>query len=462
MMSKHCLRCSALSVLTGLVFTGSAIGDGIEVKITPSGYASFGLGQIVRSGGADNYLGNFYEIQGQGVQTDHLLMQRTFVGFNLETSFNLLPITTNIGAEMESFNETPRDAAEYGALMRNYFYPYITRADVTYMYSKAFNLDIGYFPFKYNSDSRNLGEYLFRTGTYPQYIITNFDFPLARLAGLLLNGTPFQGFTYDAILNMNTDWMTMGNLNFTGIVSYKPVKVFEIGAGIQFANFLVANQNFTHPVNGVQLADQYLISPGDTGTYTFVGTKAMARVSLDGKELFPNELKSMFGDNDLRIYSEAAILGLKNYPQSIGINSQMNNAPVTDYSDMAKRIPVMFGLNFPVFKLLDVLSLEGEWFGSDRPNSTDGLSAIDAPDNEVLSGGNSSTYPYNDSTKDHWKWSVYAKKTIASHLNVTGQVACDHYRWELYNFSDQVQYAGTEVFREPNRFYYIIKLGYNF
>ena len=34
---------------------------------------------------------------------------------------------------------------------------------------------IGLFPYKYDPQARNLGEYLFRSGTYPAYLINNFD-----------------------------------------------------------------------------------------------------------------------------------------------------------------------------------------------------------------------------------------------------------------------------------------------
>jgi hypothetical protein len=51
-------------------------------------------------------------------------------------------------------------------------------------------LGFGVFPFKYNPDVRNLGEYLYRTGTYPPTMSNTFDFPLARLTGFRLMSTP--------------------------------------------------------------------------------------------------------------------------------------------------------------------------------------------------------------------------------------------------------------------------------
>ena len=39
------------------------------------------------------------------------------------------------------------------------------------------------------------------------------------------------------------------------------------------------------------------------------------------------------------------------------------DSSVDFYSDIWQRIPVMFGFNFPTFRLLDYLSCELEWYG---------------------------------------------------------------------------------------------------
>jgi len=44
-------------------------------------------------------------------------------------------------------------------------------------------LQAGYFPFKYNPEAANLGEYLFRSGCYPTYVINNFDWAMSRVMG---------------------------------------------------------------------------------------------------------------------------------------------------------------------------------------------------------------------------------------------------------------------------------------
>ena len=69
--------------------------------------------------------------------------------------------------------------------------------------------------------------------------------------------------------------------------------------------------------------------PDSTGHYTFAGTKLMARASFDFKPFFKSFSDRFLGPNDLKIYSEAAILGVKDYPGY--------------YSKLRDRIPRMIG-----------------------------------------------------------------------------------------------------------------------
>ena len=94
--------------------------------------------------------------------------------------------------EMKVWNDYIQYTGDYGKSRRLYYYPYLSRADLTYNFGSSddpdLSITLGYFPFKYNPDARNLGEYMFRSGTYPQYLITDFDFPMAKLFGMHVNG----------------------------------------------------------------------------------------------------------------------------------------------------------------------------------------------------------------------------------------------------------------------------------
>ena len=443
--------CIGIMVDTGIGFGEDETGQS-TVKLTPTGFASYEIGQVVKA--------NPQTPPSRDFQTDHLLFQKSFVGFNLLTSYDPLPISTNIGVELKSFTETPRStlvSGDLGTAVRFFYFFYLSRADFIYSHSEGFNLDVGYFPIKYDDNARNLGEYLFRSGTYPQYLITNFDFAAARVTGINAFGTLFSNFNYKTLLTINTEGATMGDLNFTGIASYAVLNKFlEFGGGFSFCSFISANPNHTHPPkNDVNnLADWYVVNNKDTATYTFAGTKLMGRLSIDPKAFFPSDI---LGKEDLKLYAEAAILGVKSYPVSVDTSSL-----ATRYDDIAKRIPIMFGVNVPTFKLLDVLSLEAEWFGSPYPNDMTNYVVWGNPSSisRKWIGGNGSSI-YADSTANNWKWSIYAKKTLAGHFNIVFQVASDHYRWEKYGYSDQTLML-TEALTQPRHFYYVGKLGYSF
>ena len=73
-------------------------------------------------------------------------------------------------------------------------------------------LALGYFPFKYNPQASNMGEYLFRTGTYPPFVINDFDDCEARLLGLRATGNLFGALTGTAVAT--TIGKGMVDLNF--------------------------------------------------------------------------------------------------------------------------------------------------------------------------------------------------------------------------------------------------------
>jgi hypothetical protein len=169
---------------------------------------------------------------------------------------------------------------------------------------------------------------------------------------------------------------------------------------------------------------------------------------LNPQSLFKNDI---FGPQDLRLYGEAALLGIFNYPVS--------EDTLTRYDDRLKRLPIMFGFNIPAFKVLDVLSLEFEWFGSRYPNDMSPVIFDNQPVplssmHNLRNGYNPDTYAHDD-----WKWSIYAKRTIAGRFFFIGQVARDHMRWYMMNFAEQ---DWQEALRSPKNWYWTVKTGYTF
>jgi hypothetical protein len=429
--------------ISALAWLSLGFGQEGGVKVTTTGYAAMEEGQIVKAGTMFNPQWN--------PKTNHIWVQKFYVGFNLQSKLDPLPIEGNVGIAMKVFNETPKYEMvfDFGQGSRLWYLTYLNRADLLYTAHNTENMnlqfEIGYFPIKYNNDVRNLGEYLFRSGTYPQYLISNFDFPAARVAGLLLKGTFFNNLHLNMLANVNTEWANLGDLNLTGILSYNIANAVEIGGGISLCSIISADMARTQP----EYTDNGYQKNGDTAYYTFAGTKVMGRLSIDPK-IFINT--DVFGKEDLKVYSEAALLGLKNYPVSLD--------SFTRYDDITKRIPVMFGFNFPTFKIFDVLSLEWEWFGCVYPNDLGPIIADGKP--LALQKNNRQLgYVYTDSSRDNWKWSLYGKKTFFNFFNVTFQFANDHLRWETMDYNRQTTKT-EEALRQMGQWYWTAKFGYCF
>jgi hypothetical protein len=167
----------------------------------------------------------------------------------------------------------------------------------------------------------------------------------------------------------------------------------------------------------------------------------------------------LFGKEDLKVYSEAAILGLENYPANDTVNSPAtgdNN--IWGYDTLAHKIPVVMGFNVPGFKVLDLISLEFEWYGCTYPMNLANAVRL----------GNQYAYPipaeYNKPlswyTSDNWKWSVYVKKMFAKeHLAVILQFARDHMRFQHILDEPKVY---EEALVRPNNWWWTTKISWIF
>jgi hypothetical protein len=135
------------------------------------------------------------------------------------------------------------------------------------------------------------------------------------------------------------------------VATYKKQEVFEAGLGIKFCRFVsAANKKYDSSL--VEFPYNYdttiSVVPKSSGGFDtvktyyptkmpFSGTKVMARLDWHPLKTF-NVQSDFFGKEDLRIYGEAAILGIKNYPTDYtGLG----------YNNLLERIPVMAGINLP-------------------------------------------------------------------------------------------------------------------
>jgi hypothetical protein len=299
-------------------------------------------------------------------------------------------------------------------------------------------LSMGYFPFKYNPEARNLGEYLFRTGTYPGYVITDFDFAKARLMGFNLSFTLLKDLQLNALFTSEYVEVPYFDYSLSFVAGYKFLnKILDVGFGIDLDRILpIKPQVTTDPSPSNYVTDNqnnYVIENGDTLHYTKQGTKLMARLSFDPKPLLP--FAEIFGPDDGKLYGELAILGTKNYGAY--------------YPEVAKRMPMMFGFNIPCFKFVDVLSFEFEYYGCD----TTQLLNIQTSPNKATPD----VYPVSQ-PRSLTKWSFYAQKTITKGWAVKGLIGRDHYRG-----LDQVgNYDAIERMNGPEDWHYNLRIMYSF
>ncbi|MBF0432110.1 MAG: hypothetical protein HQK83_12570 [Fibrobacteria bacterium] len=365
---------------------------------------------------------------------------------------------------------------------------YIHQAQGRYLWGDtkepSFQLDVGLFPYKYNQDVKNLGEYLFRTGTYPGYIMSEFGFNFARITGVKAEATFFDIWHNQVLLTTRTELQPFYDIDLTYLTDVTFGEVLTIGFGIQFAHLISITDSLTTPklelnsyynINldtstdtanipdpgyyhgsdpeitclkengyidwagdanlpkGIYCADEYLSAnsgaiatiiandsnaktPLDPNYYTFKGTKLMGRFALDLKPLIGSD---MFGPEDLRIYGEMAVLGIKDYP--------------VFYENIWDRIPMMIGINLPVFNILDHLAVELEWYGSPHPDNYINNTYIPNKGDKRFSAvpADPVTGDYTDvdyTEQDNWKWSIHATKTLRPGIIISAQAARDHLR----------------------------------
>jgi hypothetical protein len=322
-----------------------------------------------------------------------------------------------------------------------------------------FKLSLGSFHYGYNSDIKNFGQYLMHGYVYPGTIVTSLTGPLG--VNQNLNGamaTLRKGsFSNDLIANIETDDKPLYDISIADVVTWKPASFIELGAGVNLYRLIPANAKATSPGKDCQEAylgpyatrgqpnacfilDTVAVDGAgnptriDTITGSLAGTKLMGRLRLDPKAAFGYD-GDLLGKNDLVLYTEVAVLGLKDYPQF--------------YANIKDRIPVMVGFNLPGFGYLD-WSVEMEYYGS--RNSSDNLAAQNGSWIPVVDD------PRVNTKRDNFKYSFNASKLVGGHLMILGQIANDNLR--LGGNHDDA--TGKLALRTPSDWYWNTKIAYFF
>jgi hypothetical protein len=406
-MSGYLTKCKyGCVVVAGLLAAGVLVrahaGEKPEVKkVDIIGYAAYDFRQIVK--------GN-WDLSA----IDHYWSHEVFagIGFDAEVSEQL-----RLVARVEGKMWDPYPSSNTRAFRTRNYSLWLDQACATYSMgnpeNSAFSITGGYFVYKYNPEVRNLGEFMFRSWTYPGIIMNDFDFPAARILGFRFHCNLLEGMVKnDFIVQDESEQWPFGDISLSDIATVKIGDVAEIGGGVDFAHLFSVSKYTTYndPMTN-QIVD-YIDSTGarvyGEGFYTFKAIKLMGRASIDPKSLMGNP--GLFGKSDLKIYGEIGVIGTKD--QSFY------------YTDISKRMPIMFGLNLPTFKVLDVVALEFEHYAYPFTPSNQNaiMKAAPLPENEGVA------WRPEDWKSDDWKWSVYLKKTLIPGIIFTLQLSRDHYR----------------------------------
>ena len=410
-------------------------------KLGITGMIAFDMGEYVKAratGGGDN---------GSNPQpfriVDHIWFGHTIATLNLESkpSDNF---KVRAGFEfrqyMNMFPITIIKDRNFGPYFWNGFFIREGQGIYSPLTTGPLQLDIafGYMPYKYSADARDLGEYLFRTGTYPLFVLEEFDRPFARLTGLRLgldyDGGPFRAKA-DLFGLIEREIRPFNDISLAAVAGVNVMKVLEIGGGVDLAHVIPMNSLLTMPENSSTLCIDTIAN--DTSYYSFQGTKIMARGALDPVGLWRGNVEiinEICGKSGGRIYGEYAVIGLKNYPSSgDGDNPR-------GYTSIAERSPWMVGINIPAWKIFDVCAFELERFPSYSPDDywsvvIKGLPLPSQYPKNAITGNVDSSYA------PRWNWNLYLKKQVVRHFSLVGQIGRGHQRWEsnqnasgLYDF----------------------------
>ena len=416
---------SAFAMLIGLSFTAWAADTThtrqSKVKLSGFGYAMFT--QLVKG-----------EAQGYNDNLSHYWLNSAVVHLNISSDVSSW-FTTNFALEMQM--ESPFEGANM-TQVSSYYMQYklaVPAAEGIFHWDykdntiSSLKIESGLFPYTFNSEVKNLGNYLYRGQAKPLYVETRADYPWSDLMGVRAEMGLFDNkLKVEGLLTSQINHVPWFDISPGITVSYTPNKIIDVGVGATFAH---AIQTF-----GGWLSD-------DKGKQ-WKATNIDSRVIFDPKPLL-GDVSKIFGDEDGILYGEVAILGLKD-------SAEYSYIPK---NTLLHRMPMLVGINVPCFKLLDVLAVELEYFKSPYANDWFGNYGSESATSKDLTGSDEQIDNYIN--RDNFKWSFYAKKAIGK-FEVRAMVADDHTIYKLY----QTDYLTSEqTMQKPGDWQWSLEFRYN-
>jgi hypothetical protein len=337
--------------------------------------------------------------------------------------------------------------------------------------SLSVDMAIGLMPYKYNREARGLGEFLFKSGTYPFYLYTDFDRQFARLTGMRASvkyDYDFLGVKLDLLALTERETRPFWDLSFAAIGDITLFKMLDIGGGVDFAHAVAMDKGVTEPRN--QSTEYYYnynadSTGSDTGYYTFAGTKVMARGTIDPFGMVRHDdgsiLRSITGENGGKIYGEIAIIGLENYPANISKNPY-------GYDKLEEKMPWMVGFNSPTHPfityglypelaviLFKYTSFHRFLFGEEMKRSHVSLKWPSQKDSLVIS--DHLVFGLFPAVVSIGGWAL--DKYLGSNMNWIKKISLDEVSFELEHYPNRNPNSAAYVIREGFPLPYFTNLG---
>lgn len=405
-----------------------------------------------------------------------------------------------------------------------FFGPSVARA--TYSFgdpeeADGFRLGGGLFPFKYNPDAANLGEYLFRSAPYPTYLTTGgllyVGDNAAYLQGLHANWR-LGGLSLDGLLVTETFMPPLYDWSLAFLASYSVAGgLLDVGAGVNFkrliqidpdrtvrksdaaGNPMWSNLYFTRggttyygdPMYYEQQASFYdsraasyyaAGSAADSARGDAAAARAAAwQAMADSVEAWQDPSNPGYvTEGERRYYSPAGtvimarasldlgrLLGLETGREAFKVFAEaallgLENQPVF-YEDRMRRAPVMAGVHVPTFGILDQLTVQVEYFDSPWANSTRSLGEQNAAVPWYPEGASPlfSRDAYNDVTdRDNLAWSVLLRREVLPRVHLSAQFARDHLRTVGTNWYYGGRLEPNEILYRNSSWYWMMQLAW--
>jgi hypothetical protein len=283
---------------------------------------------------------------------------------------------------------------------------------------------------------------MYRSSAYPFCIKTRIDYPYANLMGIRPEVKFFNNqLKVEVVVNSVLDQYPFFDFSGAIMAYYRaPNNLFDFGIGYCKDRAYAVDKKLTD-------CDELKSKLSDT-TITFRSRKIDARLILDFKPLLGNPAN--FGKNDLKLYGETAILGLKN-PEYYKLDPTITPSIIN-------RMPILVGINVPTFKILDLLSFEVEYCKNPYSNNWwGGQDGLPSPEPRDVSEEDS-VWNDNYKNKDNLKWTLYLKKSF-SNFDIIAMFANDHTFYETRNAENQAYIEQT--LRTNKDWHWYLKLQYN-